>query len=375
MTSQTDQSLSRAPSAKAELRDWLQSEHFKRDLAATLPKFMEPDKFIKIAFQATFRQPKLLSCTKESFFNCLLQLAAMGLEPDGRRAHLIPYKDVCTLIVDWKGIAELLRRNKDVVAMHADVVGLNDHFEVRFGTRGILDHEPNLRDRGEIYCAYSWVRLPDGTEEYDVMNKEEIESIRKRSKSANDGPWVTDTYEMWKKTVFRRHSKRLPLSPQTRDALERETDGDALTEQERFAHATPVVSASVMGGFPRRRGRPPKSEQDTPATMPLERAESPQEPSEGSEGSDVPAGAPETPKTDLHIQVEELLEQSDFSQAELLGLLKKVRLAQPEVQTLKQCTPHALSYCLGNWNSALGRMREARAQAAPEQPLNQDKLL
>src|SRR5215469_10764704 len=372
MTSQTDQSLSRAPSAKAELRDWLQSEHFKRDLAATLPKFMEPDKFIKIAFQATFRQPKLLSCTKESFFNCLLQLAAMGLEPDGRRAHLIPYKDVCTLIVDWKGIAELLRRNKDVVAMHADVVGLNDHFEVRFGTRGILDHEPNLRSRGNIYCAYSWVRLPDGTEEYDVMARDEIEAVRKRSRAAEDGPWVSDWNEMAKKTVFRRHSKRLPISPQTRDALERDTDGDALTEQERFAAATPVAAASVMGEPARRpRGRPPKSVRDNDALMALERAESPQS-GFASQESAVAPEAPEAPQSPPSL-VEQLLAKlvsSGFSESQLLAIMKPVNLAPKNAQTLKDCSAHQLSHILEYWDDALARLQ---SEITPKPP--SDKLL
>src|SRR5262249_4802478 len=129
----------------------------------------------------------------------------------------------------------------------------------------------NLKDRGAIYCAYSWVRLPDGTEEFDVMGIDEVESIRKRSKSADKGPWVTDYNEMAKKTVFRRHSKSLPLSPETRDALERETDADALTETERFSAAQPA-RAFVADERPRR-GRPPKAQLGEQAFPPAEQTE------------------------------------------------------------------------------------------------------
>src|SRR5262245_17395951 len=140
-------------SARTEMRDLLQGENFKRQLAAALPNAISPERFVRIALTATYKNPKLLQCSQESFFNCLLQLGAMGLEPDGRKAHLIPFfhKDrgyECTLIVDYRGIAEVLRRNGDVSAIHCDVVGENDQFEIRFGTRGILDHVPNLRDRG-----------------------------------------------------------------------------------------------------------------------------------------------------------------------------------------------------------------------------------
>jgi len=46
--------------------------------------------------------------------------------------------------------------------------------------------------------------------------------------------------EMAKKTVFRRHSKWLPLSPELREKIEK--DDEPLTEQERFAAAKPIIA-------------------------------------------------------------------------------------------------------------------------------------
>jgi recombination protein RecT len=349
-----DQSLAKP---KKELKDWLNSESVKGQLALALPKGMTPERFIRIALTATYRNPKLLACSQESFFQCLIQLGALGLEPDGRRAHLIPYGDVCTLIIDYKGIAEILRRNHDVAAIHCDVVGTKDHFEIRFGTRGILDHVPNIPERGSIVAAYSWVRLPDGSEEYDVMSFEEIETVRKRSKTPNAGPWVTDWNEMAKKTVFRRHSKTLPLSPTTREALERDNDGDALTEQERFAAAKPV-NAVVASEQPRRpRGRPPKLVSD------LEQQD-----------ASAPAAAPESPfespgahptQQALYEQVQQLLAKEGFSEAELLALMKRLRMAPAEATSLAQCQSNHLSMLIEQWESALTRLRDARSKAAP----------
>ena len=45
------------------------------------------------------------------------------------------------------------------------------------------------------------------------MRKDELDGIRKRSRASNNGPWVTDTAEMYKKTIIRRHCKSLQLSP------------------------------------------------------------------------------------------------------------------------------------------------------------------
>ena len=56
------------------------------------------------------------------------------------------------------------------------------------------------------------------------MTLAEVDAIRKRSRSGTSGPWVTDFDEMAKKTAIRRHSKRLTLSPEFADALEKDDD-------------------------------------------------------------------------------------------------------------------------------------------------------
>jgi recombination protein RecT len=357
----TDQKAVAKTSPKNTIRDILQGDEFKRQVAKALPRTISPDRFIRVALTATFRNPKLLNCTRESLLQCLMDLSAMGLEPDGRRAHLIPYKDQCTLIVDYKGIAELVRRHGDVAHIHCDVVGEHDQFECRFGTSGKLEHVPAISDRGQIYCAYSYVRLKDGSEEYDVMSLEDIETVRKRSRAADDGPWVTDWNEMAKKTVFRRHSKTLPLSPELRDAVERDDDREPLTENERFSAARPATAsvASSSQRLPRaRQTREPESfenEEESAPSLPIPPAEATER---QEEAADVPtpmaAAAPQPPS--LAGQVGELLVRDGYSVGELLGVLRDVNLANKSVETLEQCTPKALSTVLDDWDNCKRRL-------------------
>jgi recombination protein RecT len=355
MTSQTGQ-ITKPQAAKKELREWLQGETFKRELAALLPRTMSPERFVRIAFQAIHRNPDLLKCSQESFFNCLLSLGAMGLEPDGRRAHLIPFKEECTLVVDYKGIKELVRRNHDVSSMHCDVVGANDEFEIRFGTRGILDHKPNLEDRGKILCAYSWVKLPDGNEEFDVMNVAEIEAVRKRSRSANKGPWVTDWAEMAKKTVFRRHAKSLPLSPETREALDgRDSDADSLTEQERFNAAAPASGNVLPARPPARivRARQPELDETGPDNGGM--FSEPAAPVQAEKPVETVNPASE---------VRSLLAGSGFTEKELLGLMKSLKLAPGAATSLEDCAEDRLGMVLEDWDNCLGRLTQLRQPGA-----------
>lgn len=209
---------------RRDISTLLQGEEFKAAVANALPKHLKPERFIRVAINALTRTPKLLECSQESFFRCLLDLSALGIEPDGRRAHLIPFGKECTLIIDYKGLAELAMRSGIISVLHADVVCENDEsFEYDRGE--LRSHKINFRKpRGEMFAAYALVKFKDGGEKCDVMSKEEIVAIQRRSRSGQNGPWKTDFNEMAKKTVFRRLSKWLPLSAEFRDALDKDED-------------------------------------------------------------------------------------------------------------------------------------------------------
>jgi len=217
-------------SQPGNLKTLLASPAGQAQFAAALPRHMTSERFCRVAITALTRTPKLLDCTRESFFRCLLDLSAMGLEPDGRRAHLIPFGKECTLVVDYKGVAELVMRSGLVSSIHADKVCDADEFEVARGK--IIKHRINYKeDRGEAYAYYVLITFKDGAEKSEVMSLHEVKEIMERSqgyKSAiqyrKSHPWLTDFDEMAKKTVFKRASKWLSLSPEIRTALEHDDD-------------------------------------------------------------------------------------------------------------------------------------------------------
>jgi len=238
--------MSNQLATKNDMKSLLLGDQFKEQIKLSLPKHLTPDRFCRIAITALTRTPKLQECTQESFFKCLLDLSSMGLEPDGRRAHLIPHNNrklnivECTLIVDYKGLVEMVLNSGDVSNIHADVVCEKDEFIYDLGEvkRHLIDFKG---DRGPVYAAYAICTFKDGSKRAEVMGRHEIESIRKRSRSGDNGPWVTDWSEMSKKTVFRRLSKWLPLSPEIREKIEKDDD---LAEHERFASAKSVQGFS-----------------------------------------------------------------------------------------------------------------------------------
>lgn len=234
--------------ARKDVKSLLEGPAFRAEIAKVLPKHLTPERMIRVAITATMKTPKLLQCTADSLTKCLLDCSALGIEPDGRRAHLIPFEDrkkgvtVCTLIIDYKGLAELAMRSGLVSNIHADVVRENDVFEYDLGE--IKAHKINFReDRGAAYAFYAICRFKDGSVKADVMSVDEVEAIRMRSKSPNEGPWATDPVEMGKKTVFRRLSKWLPLSPEFRDAVEKDDEEDPIAKAVNVTPAAPLFQA------------------------------------------------------------------------------------------------------------------------------------
>lgn len=196
-------------------------DKLKPQLQMALPKHVDVGRMIRICVTTLQRNPDLLACTQESVLGCLFQCAQLGLEPDGLLGHayLIPFRDnknnrtICTLIVGYKGLLKLARQSNEIQSISARVVYSKDEFEYEFGLEDKLVHKPTHdEDPGELTYAYAIFRYKGGGYHFDVMNRVEIEAIRKRSKTGNNGPWVTDYDEMCKKTVLRRASKMAPAS-------------------------------------------------------------------------------------------------------------------------------------------------------------------
>lgn len=216
------------------LRQHLQSDAMKAHLANALPTHVTPDRLVRVALTAMTRTPKLADCTQASFFQALFQCSQMGLEPDGRRAHLIPYGNECQLVIDYKGFAELAYRSALVKSIHAQEVREGDVFEFDMGQ--VTSHVPHFlrrdpgkpKESGKVFAYYCVVEMAGDARKCEVMSLQGVEAIRDKSQGykafkagkVKTSVWHDYPIEMGKKTVFKRCSKWLPLSAEIRTAIE-----------------------------------------------------------------------------------------------------------------------------------------------------------
>jgi len=197
--------------AIVSLRTALESATAK--LAEVAPKYLKVDRLVRIMLSACSRNPKLLECSRDSILTFCMKCSETGLEPIGAGgAWPIPFRNKngsieMQFIPDYRGLVNCAKRANCITDAYAEVVRENDTFEYTLGLTPTLTHAPATQDRGKMINAYCVFVLPDGTKRFVVMDADEIDGIRKRSKAATIGPWVTDEAEMWKKTVTRRAMK------------------------------------------------------------------------------------------------------------------------------------------------------------------------
>jgi recombination protein RecT len=154
---------------RRDIKEFIQSDVVKNQVALALPHYLTPERMLRICLTSINRNPKLLECTTESLLGSIMQAAQMGLEPDGRQGHLIPYRNnrlgitECQFQADYKGLVGLVRRNSDVEDIYADLVRDKDKFEIKKGLHRDLVHEIDIRaDRGDVVGAYAVIKYRGG---------------------------------------------------------------------------------------------------------------------------------------------------------------------------------------------------------------------
>lgn len=204
-----------------KLIEFLEGEELKQQIMLVAPEPATVTRLLRVARSTILSNPALQDCTHGSIAQSLITCAQAGLEPDGRNAHLIPFKGVCSVIFDWKGLVALALRG-DMKAVYAEVVCEHDQFRVwvEDGRKRML-HEPAWggNGRGKPVAVYAVAINKHDIFDCEVMPMSEVEELRKQSRSGNSIIWKAHYLEMAKKCPIRRMSKRWDLMPNVYAAM------------------------------------------------------------------------------------------------------------------------------------------------------------
>ena len=216
-----------APSAVTIVREELDKR--ETQLLALLGPSIPLERFLTVALHAVNSNPDLARCTPLSIVEAIREAAALRLEPTGLLgdAYLVRYGNKARLMPGYRGLMKLARRSGDVEMIDAQVVYEGDVFDLDLGSEPKITHRPVIDgDRGKYRGAYAWARLRTGELVAEWLSYADIELVRRSSKAADSGPWVTFWGEMARKSALRRLMKHLPLTTDAEHALRIEAEAE-----------------------------------------------------------------------------------------------------------------------------------------------------
>lgn len=143
--------------------------------------------------------------------------AALGLMPGDALGHayFVPFKGVVQLIVGYRGFLDLAFRNNFLKGVNCEVVLQGEEFRRWNDSSGPQwNHEIDItRDRektawDEVVCAYCQYETKLGFTDTVIVNKKELDGIKRRQTRGKNAIWADNPIPMALKTPLRRASNR-----------------------------------------------------------------------------------------------------------------------------------------------------------------------
>lgn len=223
---------------KKTLQQYIKS--MEGEIKKALPSVITPERFMRILRTAISVNPKLASCTPQSFLGAMMSAAQLGVEPNTPlgQAYILPYMNKGVLEAQfqlgYKGLIDLAYRSGEVEVVQAHVVYEKDEFVCEYGLEPKLTHKPADSDRGDPVKVYAVFKTKSGGFGFEVMSMEDVRRhAEKYSKaySSSSSPWKTSFEEMAKKTVLKKALKYAPLkSDFVRAVVQDETIKTAISD-------------------------------------------------------------------------------------------------------------------------------------------------
>lgn len=223
------------------------------EIKKALPSVITPERFTRMVLSAISVNPKLGTCTPNSFLGAMMSAAQLGLEPNTPlgQAYILPYSNrgvmEAQFQIGYKGLIDLAYRSGEVEVVQAHIVYENDTFECEYGLDPKLVHKPADRDRGEAVRVYAVFKTKGGGYGFEVMSMDDVrEHAEKYSKAygSSFSPWKTNFEEMAKKTVLKKVLKYAPMkSDFVKAVVQDETVKKSISEDMYEVKSEPIFEA------------------------------------------------------------------------------------------------------------------------------------
>lgn len=192
----------------------LASELERPSVTDALPSDFNKARFVQNTVALVAENEQLARMPQAKLVPVLLKGAYLGLDFFNKECYAVPYGQQLQFTPSYKGMVKLakLYSKRPLTDVYAHVVRDGDEFE-----SGMEDgHEyvrfkPKPFNDGAIVGAFAVAQFKDGGIKVEVMNKAQLDAVKRMSKSQSGTSWKFFPDQMYQKSVVRRLCKNIDL--------------------------------------------------------------------------------------------------------------------------------------------------------------------
>lgn len=203
------------PEQTTELATMLENSFQQPSIADAVPADFNKARFIQNAIALVADNEQLAKYPKTKLLPGLLKGAYMGLDFFQKDCFLVPYGETLQFQISYKGMIKMAERFavRPINSIYAKVIREGDEFaEGVEKNQPYINFTPKPLNDGAIIGAFAVVEYQDGTIQYEVMNKNQLQNVKAMSKSQTGNAWKMFPEEMYKKSVVKRLCKNIALN-------------------------------------------------------------------------------------------------------------------------------------------------------------------
>ena len=253
------------------------------DEGLALPEQYSVKNALSSAFFTLQKVYNINNATQESIANALLDMVTQGLSPAKTQCYFIVYGNELQMQRSYFWTVAALKRLSNVNKVKAEVIHQGDVFEI--GSNDDMEmivtkFEPKFENIDKpIIGAFAMIKLEDGTVNYTVMTKAEIDKSWQQSRNKNNKVQQNFGQEMAKRTVLNRAAKMFINTSDDSDLLTGSINNTTENEFEREEPKEIQAQEKQADNLIKQALKQPV-EDDKPEDKVVEPEEQPKEPAE-----------------------------------------------------------------------------------------------
>lgn len=165
--------------------------------------------YIESVITVVTNSPSLQECSPESIMHSALRAATLRLsvDPAMHQAHLVPYSGAATLIVDYRGLVELMERTGQYKVINVSEVYSGETVKKNRVTGEVtIEGTPVAEDEDHVIGWMAYFEKVNGMKHWLYMTNEDCDKHGQRYSKAftsKRSAWTTDRAKMRRKTALR----------------------------------------------------------------------------------------------------------------------------------------------------------------------------